>query len=110
LLIETCCAGARRKTHAHADLPRGRAWFGDTQVLARKGRAPQQILDEYTSAHERTVALAKELGADRLREVGTIPWYGPKYSIDDFIVYANYAHKREHLGQLKQFRLRTRAA
>ena len=79
-------------------------------MLARKGRAPQQILDEYTSAHERTVALAKELGADRLREVGTIPWYGPKYSIDDFIVYANYAHKREHLGQLKQFRLRTRAA
>ena len=34
------------------------------------------------------------------REVGTIPWYGPEYSLDDLVVYQMYGHKREHDPQL----------
>src|SRR5262249_16604700 len=83
--------------------------FGEAQVAARRGRSPQALLDEYAAANGRVMALATELGAERLRAVGTIPWYGPGYSVDVFIVYANYAHKREHLGQLRQFRLRAHA-
>jgi hypothetical protein len=83
-----------------------RAGFNDAQVELRRDRLPDQILREYGDAHDRVMALADELGPDRLRQTGTIPWYGAAYSLDDLIVYANYAHKREHCGQLRQFRLR----
>jgi hypothetical protein len=32
--------------------------------------------------------------------VGTIPWYGPEYSLNDLVVYQMYGHKREHGPQL----------
>jgi len=82
------------------------AGFGDAQVAARAGRTPEAVMREYTEAHERVMRLANELGPERLREPGTIPWYGPGYSLDDLVVYINYAHKREHCGQLKVFRKR----
>ena len=40
------------------------------------------------------------LGNAPRREVGTIPWYGPQYSLDDMLVYTMYGHKREHGPQL----------
>ena len=83
-----------------------RAHFNDAQVAQRSGRAPEEILREYDAAHARVMQLAQALGAERLRTPGTIPWYGERYALDDFIVYANYAHKREHCGQMKQFRQR----
>jgi hypothetical protein len=83
-----------------------RGGFNDQQVGARRDHLPDQVLREYVEAHDRVVALADELGAERLRQPGTIPWYGDGYSLDDFIVYTNYAHKREHCAQLKQFRMR----
>lgn len=82
--------------------------FNEAQVAARRGRPPDAILEEYVAAHERVMALAGELGPKRLRETGTIPWYGADYALDDFVVYANYAHKREHCAQLKLFRRRPR--
>jgi hypothetical protein len=82
------------------------AAFNEAQVERRRDDLPDQILREYADAHERVMELASELGGDRLREAGTIPWYGEAYSLDDLIVYANYAHKREHCGQVRQFRLR----
>ncbi len=82
------------------------ARFNDAQVAARAAQSPEALLSEYAEAHERAVALAKRLGPERLRERGTIPWYGEHYALDDFIVYASYGHKREHVAQLKQFRAR----
>ena len=38
---------------------------------------------------------------DYWREVGTIPWYGPEYSLDDLVVDQWYGHQREHDPQLK---------
>jgi hypothetical protein len=35
---------------------------------------------------------------------GTLPWYGPEYALDDFIVYSYYGHKREHSAQINVFR------
>jgi hypothetical protein len=80
------------------------AAFNDAEVEARRSRPADEILGEYGAAHERVMELARRLGPERLREVGTIPWYGAGYSLDDFIVYANYAHKREHCAQVKRFR------
>jgi len=111
LLLEDvlCSALGRKPTHTLDAFREDSRTFNDAQVLARKGRTPPVLLDEYNSAHERVMALANELGAERLRAVGTIPWYGPDYALDDFIVYANYAHKREHCGEVRQFRLRVKA-
>jgi mycothiol maleylpyruvate isomerase-like protein len=83
--------------------PRG---FNDAQVGARRAHGTDVVRREYEEAHARLLALADELGPERLRREGTIPWYGLRYSLDDLIVYANYAHKREHGAQLRAFRLR----
>jgi DinB superfamily len=88
---------------------RDRAGFNTAQVAARRGRTPQQVMDEYTQAHTRVMTMIEELGPERLRAVGTIPWYGAPYSLDDFIVYAIYGHEREHCGQVRQFKLRIAA-
>jgi hypothetical protein len=55
---------------------RDHAGFNTAQVAARRGRTAQQVMDEYTQAHARVMAMVEELGPERLRAVGTIPWYG----------------------------------
>jgi len=82
-----------------------RATFGEDQVAARRGRTPAEVMKEYESAHAIVMQRAEQLGSDRLREPGTIPWYGEGYSLDDLIVYTNYAHKREHCAQVRRFRM-----
>ena len=51
----------------------------------------------------RVIELAAKIPAEKFRENGTIAWYGPDYCLDDFIVYTNYAHKREHAAQIDVF-------
>lgn len=77
--------------------------FNDRQVAQRESDRPADVMQEYELAHTRVMQAIEQLGAERLREVGTIPWYGPQYSLDDLIVYTNYAHKREHLPQIRKF-------
>jgi hypothetical protein len=45
-----------------------------------------------------------QIPAEKLREAGTLPWYGMEYSLDDFLVYTYYGHKREHSAQVDAFR------
>jgi len=78
--------------------------FNDVEVAARKGRTAELVMAEYQAAHEAVKDLLHRLPAERQRETGTLPWYGNEYSIEDFIVYANYGHKREHCAQIKAFR------
>jgi Mycothiol maleylpyruvate isomerase N-terminal domain len=76
------------------------AAFNDAQAAIRKDWPSERITDEFLSAHERVMTHARALPPDRWREVGTIPWYGPQYSLDDLVVYTMYGHKREHDPQL----------
>lgn len=73
------------------------------QVALRRPHAVRDIQNEYAQAHACVMERAKRLSPDQWRAVGTIPWYGAAYSLDDFVVYANYAHKREHATGLKIF-------
>lgn len=82
------------------------AGFNDVQVGTRAAHSLEALRREYEEAHARVIALATELGSERLRQPGTIPWYGAPYSLDDLIVYTNYGHKREHCAQLRSFKLR----
>jgi hypothetical protein len=76
------------------------AVFNDAQAAVRKDWRVDQVMDEFLEAHERVMRHAHAISAETWREVGTIPWYGPEYSLDDLVVYQMYGHKREHDPQL----------
>jgi hypothetical protein len=74
--------------------------FNDEQAAIRKDWPVEQVMTEFLDAHERVMRNARLIEPATWREVGTIPWYGPEYSLDDLLVYRMYGHKREHDPQL----------
>jgi hypothetical protein len=74
--------------------------FNDDQAAVRKDWPIEQVRAEFLDAHERAMRHARAIAPEVWREVGTIPWYGPEYSLDDLVVYQMYGHKREHDPQL----------
>jgi Mycothiol maleylpyruvate isomerase N-terminal domain len=74
--------------------------FNDDQAAVRKDWPLEQVLAEFLDAHERAMRNARAIAPEVWREVGTIPWYGAEYSLDDLVVYQQYGHKREHDPQL----------
>ncbi len=78
--------------------------FNDLEVAARAGKSLAEIVAEYNDTATRTMTeLVPKIPPEKWREVGTIPWYGMEYSLDDYITYANYGHKREHAAQMNVF-------
>ncbi|HEX7976028.1 MAG TPA: DinB family protein [Anaerolineales bacterium] len=78
--------------------------FNANQVGQRKGWAYGKTLDEYRVQAEKSLELVARIPAETLRQPGTIPWYGMQYSLEDFIVYQYYGHKREHMAQVAVYR------
>ena len=75
--------------------------FNDDQAAIRHDWSVEAIVAELRDAHARTMSFVDRIPPETWREVGTIPWYGPEYSLDDFLVYIEYGHKREHSPQLE---------
>ena len=81
------------------------ARFNDVQVdEMRAGLAPNDALDEYREAFDRSSSLFADLPEDQLRVNGIFPWYGEEYDLEDFVVYTFYGHKREHSAEINHFR------
>jgi len=80
------------------------ASFNDLQVEQRANLSVQEVLDEYEAAHQQVMGKAARIPPETCRQVGTIPWYGPEYALDDLIAYGNYGHKREHSAQINVYR------
>ena len=78
--------------------------FNDQEVAARLNLTPQAALEELTTANTRCLDLLARIPPETLAKPETIPWYGADYAVDDYIVYANYGHKREHTAQIDRFR------
>ena len=74
--------------------------FNDDQAAIRKDWPIDRVRAEFLDAHERVMRHASAIAPETWREVGTIPWYGSEYSLDDLVVYQMYGHKREHDPQL----------
>ena len=91
-------AGDEPVTNLRAESP---ATFNDDQAAVRRDWPIAAVIDELRAAHERVMAAVDRIAPERWREVGTIPWYGPEYSLDDLAVYTMYGHKREHGPQLE---------
>ena len=80
--------------------------FNDPQVAKRRPLSPAEVVAEYVEAHSEAASLMVAIPPEQCRAVGTLPWYGEEYSLDDFVVYASYGHKREHTAQIKLARKR----
>ena len=78
--------------------------FNDDEVAKREHLTPEQVRAEYSETQAQTMTLAARIPAETWRQVGTLPWYGMEYALDDYIVYAFYGHKREHTAQINVFK------
>jgi uncharacterized protein (TIGR03083 family) len=78
--------------------------FNDSEVNRRKEKTIQDVLAEFNDTHSQVMSLVANIAPEKLREVGTLPWYGTAYSLDDVLVYMYYGHKREHSAQIAAFR------
>ncbi|MGH2538108.1 MAG: maleylpyruvate isomerase N-terminal domain-containing protein [Candidatus Promineifilaceae bacterium] len=78
--------------------------FNSDEVAARSQLSPAEALADYTRCYERALELARRLPAERWRQAGAIPWYGREYDLDDYVAYAFYGHKREHMAQVAIYR------
>ena len=79
--------------------------FNDVQVDMRKRLSPSEVLADYenTCMHIMSDVVPK-IPAETWSKVGTLPWYGAEYSLDDYIVYTFYGHKREHSAQINVYK------
>lgn len=78
--------------------------FNRIQVEGRRDMPSRDVVTELDIAHERVLTLARQIPPEIWREAGTLPWYGAEYSLDDFIAYSFYGHKREHSAQVNVFK------
>jgi Mycothiol maleylpyruvate isomerase N-terminal domain len=78
--------------------------FNDSEVALRKNKTVREVLGEFNDTHEQVRALATRIPVETFRQTATLPWYGMDYALDDFIVYTQYGHKREHSAQIAAFR------
>ena len=78
--------------------------FNDLEVAARKGKSVKEVLDEFNDTYAQVMSLVTRIPVEMFRQTGTLPWYGMEYALDDFIVYTQYGHKREHSAQIAAFR------
>lgn len=75
----------------------------DVLVAQKEDLSFDALLAEYKQHHARVMELIEKISPETLRAVGTLPWYGDEYSLDDFIVYTYYGHKREHAARFEAF-------
>lgn len=78
--------------------------FNDDEVLRRSHMGVAEVWAEYSGAYRMALALMAQIPEETRRAAGTLPWYGEEYSLEDFLVYAFYGHKREHGAQIMAFR------
>jgi DinB superfamily len=97
--------GSTRTLNSFIELGRQ---FNDFEVGRRKAKTVQEVLAEFHDTHTQVMSLLMNIPSEMLRQIGTLPWYGREYALDDVLVYMYYGHKREHSAQIAAFRDRLR--
>jgi hypothetical protein len=80
------------------------AKFNEERVAACASLSPEAVLQDYRDAQARVTISMSKVDPALSAQAGLLPWYGSEYSLDDFIVYTCYGHKREHAAQIDHFR------
>jgi hypothetical protein len=74
------------------------------EVGKRQNTPGADVVRELDAVNQRVMSLVPQIDVETWRKVGTLPWYGAEYSLEDYIVYAAYGHKREHSAQINVFK------
>ena len=74
--------------------------FNMGQAAIRGPWPVERVIEEYKTVQAELRRLARKIDDETWRRVGTIPWYGPEYSLEDYVVYRVYGHVREHATHL----------
>ena len=77
--------------------------FNSDEVEARKYLTAQQVIDEYQDTQVQTTSLLMQIPTDKVRQIGTMPWYSQNCCLADFI-NRHYEHTSEHCAQIVLFR------
>jgi hypothetical protein len=77
--------------------------FSNTEVEERIYLTAQQVMNEYQDMQVQTTSLLMQIPNYRIRQLGTMLWYGQESSLADF-VNRLYEHTREHCTQIAIFR------
>ena len=78
--------------------------FNTVQVEMRKDKSSTELLAEYKDWHEKAMALLAQIPKEMHRSSeNTLPWQGGECSLEELVIYTNYAHKREHSAQIGVF-------
>jgi hypothetical protein len=86
------------------EMARLRGNFNDDMVARRRQMTMAEVVTEYGAAQAEVMGLAAQVPPETYRQNGTLPWYGLEYCLDDYVVYTNYAHKREHSAEINVYR------
>ncbi len=78
--------------------------FNTQVVAASQDKSLAEVMADYNATHEQMKRLFVQIPTDTFTQVGSLPWYGAEYSLDDYIVYTQYGHKCEHATQFAAFR------
>ncbi|HEY4388145.1 MAG TPA: DinB family protein [Ktedonobacteraceae bacterium] len=78
--------------------------FNESEVALRKEKSVQEVLFEYHETHEQALSLATQIRPETFGQVGTLPWFGAEYALDDYIVYTIFGHTSEHSAWIAAFR------
>jgi len=105
LLVEVLAqvAGQNLPTPTLDALIRDGNAFNDIQVEQRRGMDADAVVAQYKDAHQGVHHIMATLKPKQFTSKGILPWYGADYSLDDYLVYAFYGHKREHAAELNVF-------
>jgi uncharacterized damage-inducible protein DinB len=79
--------------------------FNAQEVEKRRYDTAQHILDEYNDTQVQTTSMLAQIPAEKVSQVGTMPWYHKDRSLDDLITML-YNHTREHCMQITAFRVK----
>jgi len=76
--------------------------FSREEIAERRRLSGEEVLEEYRYIYTQTSLLMAHIPHPRWRERGTLPWYGPDFSLEDFVVLFLFEHKRETVAQIMQ--------
>ena len=79
-----------------------RSRFNTEEVETRKYATAQQVMDEFQGTQVEAASLILQIPPEKDQQPGTLPWYGQKQSLTDFI-QEMYEHIREHCAQISAF-------
>ena len=85
-------------------IEQGQEIFNDAEVAKRQSMTYTESLREYEHAASRTQEWVSQVPPAVRRQVGTLPWYGAEYDLEDLVAYSSYGHKREHCAQINVYR------